>query len=205
VALPNYRRPGQDRSNSGSSTIDAFPSWLWASLLLVSVGALLLALARARRLGPPVAEPLPVVVPAAEAVTGRGRLYHRINARGPTLDALRVAAISRMAKALNPYGRASSDGAADADELVRQIARNAGQSEAVIREILYDAAPDNDPALAQAVRRLDALVAVVLSPPDRPPAGSPPPGGAPAGSAASPALSTSDGAHPPDSSQGANS
>ena len=43
---------------------------------------LLLALWRARRLGPVVAEPLPVVVRAAETVEGRARLYRRGGARG---------------------------------------------------------------------------------------------------------------------------
>ncbi len=190
VRLPEYHRPDQNRT--GSTTMDAFPSWLWGGLLLAAVGALLLAIARGRRLGPPVAEPLPVVVPAAETVTGRGRLYHRINARASTLEALRTAAISRMAKVVNPYGSGPLEGAAGADELVRQIAHDVGQPETVVREILHDAVPDTDAALAQAVRRLDALVAVVLAPPD-----------SAAGTRAALGLSTPDTPHPPVPSQGA--
>jgi hypothetical protein len=50
----------------------------------------------ARRLGPPVPEPLPVAVPAAETVTGRGRFYERADARGAALGALQAAARHRI-------------------------------------------------------------------------------------------------------------
>ena len=53
-----------------------------ALLLRLIVAAVLAAAARARRLGAPVAEPLPVLVPATETVTGRGRLYQRSRDRG---------------------------------------------------------------------------------------------------------------------------
>ena len=77
--------------------------------MLAAAGAVLLALVRARRLGPPVAEPLPVLVPAAESVTGRGRLYERIAAREASLDALRAAAIARMARVLDPMAGAAPE------------------------------------------------------------------------------------------------
>jgi hypothetical protein len=122
------------------------------------VTAVLLAVARARRLGPPVAEPLPVIVPASEAVTGRGRLYERIAAREATLDAIRGAAITRMAHVLNPFGgRPASD-----DELVRQIAQRTATPEYAIRAVLYGPAAADDAGLADAVGRLDALTAAVL-------------------------------------------
>ena len=105
---PGYDRPEQDRGR-GDSTFDAFPAALWATLALAFAAAVLFAVARARRLGPPVAEPLPVLVPSAEAVTGRGRLYHRIGARQATLDALRTAAIVRLTRVLNPYGGAAAE------------------------------------------------------------------------------------------------
>ncbi len=62
--------------------------------------ALLLAVCwRARRLGPLVAEPLPVVVRAAETVEGHGRLYQSRRARASAASALRTAAISRAGPA----------------------------------------------------------------------------------------------------------
>ncbi|MCL9794746.1 DUF4350 domain-containing protein, partial [Frankia sp. AgKG'84/4] len=63
----------------------------WA-LLQVVIVIVLLALWRGRRLGPPVQEPLPVVIRAAEAVEGRGRLYAAARARDRAADALRAGA-----------------------------------------------------------------------------------------------------------------
>src|SRR5690606_24859502 len=65
------------------------PPWagvvgLWA-LLVVLVAAVW----RARRLGPLVAEELPVVVRAAETTRGRGRLYRRARSRGHAAAGLR--------------------------------------------------------------------------------------------------------------------
>ncbi|HMA47339.1 MAG TPA: DUF4350 domain-containing protein, partial [Frankiaceae bacterium] len=54
--------------------VDLLPAGVVAGLVQLAVGVVVLALWRARRLGPPVAEPLPVVVRAAEAVEGRARL-----------------------------------------------------------------------------------------------------------------------------------
>lgn len=165
--LPQYRRGEQDRTQTGFPTIDAFPTALWASLAVLVAAALLLAVARARRLGPPVAEPLPVLVPAAESVTGRGRLYDRIGAREATLDALRSAAIGRIARILNPFGGAAAErdalrpGAAS-DGLVAQIAERSGAPAQTVRAILYGPPPENDEALTRAVADVDALVSAVL-------------------------------------------
>ena len=63
--------------------LDAFPPWFLALLIQLALVALLIVLWRARRLGPPVTEPLPVEVRAAETVLGRARLYQRARARGP--------------------------------------------------------------------------------------------------------------------------
>ena len=172
VELPRYRRDDQDRTATGFPIFDAFPSWFWAGMSLALVAGLLLAVARARRLGPPVAEPLPVIVPAAEAITGRGRLYQRIAARGSTLDALRGAAIARMTRVLNPFGAPGTAfehdpklgrGAAGADELVHQVALRTRSSEDVVRAVLFDIQPADDAELAETVASLDALVTAVLT------------------------------------------
>jgi hypothetical protein len=181
--LPQYRRGNQDRTNTGFPTIDAFPPALWAVIVLGLVAAVLLALARARRLGPPVAEPLPVLVPAAEAVTGRGRLYQRIAARDATMGALRGAAISRIARVVNPFGGP----AAERDLIpprtlhpsehartpavrtfVEQVAARTGTTEDRVAAILYGAIPQDDGGLVRAVADLDQLVAAALR--ENPPA-----------------------------------
>jgi hypothetical protein len=174
---PQYRRGNQNRSNTGYPIIDAFPTALWAVLVMGFAAAVLLALARARRLGPPVAEPLPVLVPAAEAVTGRGRLYRRIDARAATLAALRGAAVSRLSRVLNPFGGTGSDRdltvqrdllgetlelSSTVEEFIRQVASRSGVPDHAVRAILYGPAPPDDDGLTRAVADLDQLVAAVL-------------------------------------------
>ena len=101
--------------------------------------AVLLAFARGRRLGGPVPEPLPVLVPAAEAVTGRGRLYDRISARAATLNTLRAAAIRRLQAVVNPFAPRSA--IPDPATLVAQLAARTGAPSAAISETLYGPAP----------------------------------------------------------------
>ena len=74
----------------------ARPASSWPCWQLV-IALALLALARARRLGRLVVEPLPVVVRAAESVEGRARLYRSGNARGRAADALRAGPRDRLA------------------------------------------------------------------------------------------------------------
>jgi hypothetical protein len=131
--------------------------------VLLAALALLIALVRGRRLGPPVAEPLPVLVPATETVTGRGRLYQRIRSRAETLDALRSAALRRLGPTVNPAG---SDGGDDA--LIADVAARSGVPAHEVRAILDPPPPESDDELAHAVARLDALVAAVLRVGSRP-------------------------------------
>ncbi len=189
LRLPSYHRGEQDRTATGNPTIDAFPRLLWVGLASLAAVALLFAVARARRLGPPVAEPLPVLVPAAEAVTGRGRLYERVGARAATLSTLRAAAIRRLNDILNPFGAASAgrdlmpDPAGTtppgAGVFVAQISVRTGVAEQRVRTILYGPAPPDDDAMLAAAADLDRLVDAVrhgragLPPPATTPGGTP--------------------------------
>jgi hypothetical protein len=176
-ALPRYRRDPIERTNTGNHTIDAFPAVFWAALILAAAMALLTAFVRARRLGPPVAEPLPVLVPGAETVTGRGRLYHRIHARAATLDALRASAITRIARVLYPFAgpnperdliaRPDAPLPAGAAAFVDEIAARTGAPASRVGAILYGRAPEDDEGLADAVDNLDALTRVVVHDPPR--------------------------------------
>ncbi|WP_246278610.1 DUF4350 domain-containing protein [Phytohabitans rumicis] len=150
---------GDGQSGSGSSgeensTADrpnplwnAFPPSFWALLVQLALAALVFALWRARRLGPPVSEPLPVTVRAAETVLGRGRLYRRAKARGPTAGILRAAARERIAQSLGP----------DAD-LVDAVAARTGRDRDEIDALLYGASPETDDELRRLHADLDALV-----------------------------------------------
>ncbi len=132
-----------------------FFSLLPLSVYLVAVQlgfAVLLAAAwRARRLGPLVAEPLPVVVRASETTEGHGRLYQSRHARGKAAAVLRKAALSRVTRAAGLPRGASSDAVTDA------LARRTGSDQAVIGGLLYGPTPRNDQALVALARELDEL------------------------------------------------
>jgi len=118
--------------------------------LLVAV--LVTGLWRARRLGPVVTEPLPVVVPAAEAVTGRGQLYRRARARDRAAEALRAAARERLARALGMPGTRFPPPA-----LVEAVARAAHRAPVDVGALLYGAAPGDDASLTRLADALDGL------------------------------------------------
>ena len=176
--VPDYERQDQDRdrTDTGNPLLDSFPERLWVFLILLVGAGVLLAVARGRRLGPPVAEPLPVLVPAAEAVLGRGRLYRRIRARAASLTALRTAAVVRLARVLDPLTRSPersvlTPGQAR-DAFVAGIAARAGVPEATVSAILFGPEPEDDQELVLAVADLDRLVTAVIAPTPQPPGGS---------------------------------
>ncbi len=87
---------GGGESGGGAGITDFIPDQAgWVVLQLCLVVALL-ALWKGRRIGPLVAEQLPVVVRASETVEGRGRLYRSRRARDRAAEALRTAALQRM-------------------------------------------------------------------------------------------------------------
>ena len=131
---------------------DAFPAWFWALLIQLALAVVLLALWRARRLGPPVTEPLPVTVRAAETVHGRGRLYRRAKARGPTADTLRAATRDRLAQLLTHTPDVS---------LVDAAAAATGRDPELIEGLLDGPTPESDDDLRRLQADLDALVEAV--------------------------------------------
>ncbi|MDR7279163.1 DUF4350 domain-containing protein [Catenuloplanes atrovinosus] len=108
---------------------EAFPPWFWAMLVLLAVAALVTALWRARRLGPPVVEPLPVQVRAHETVLGRGRLYRRARAAAHSAEILREAARQRLAHRLRLPPEA---------DLSAAVAAYLRADEREARQVLYD-------------------------------------------------------------------
>ena len=165
LELPHYHQPGRDKPPDGGLW-GTLPPWLWAAFALVAAAGILVAATRAGRLGPPVAEPLPVVVPATETILGRGRLYRRVRAREATLATLRAAAVARLAAALRSAGQPVADPAAlsapdspAADGLVTAVAARTGWSRDDVRTVLYGRSP-------------------VGAPPGYPPTGYPPTGDA---------------------------
>ncbi|GIF13446.1 DUF4350 domain-containing protein [Actinoplanes teichomyceticus] len=127
---------------------EAFPAALWASLALAALALLALAAAAARRLGAPVAEPLPSRVPANETMLGHARLYQRARARGASLDILRAGARRRLTVHLG----------LPADAGVARIAEQAGRDADEVHGILAGPAPRDDAELVAAAVAVRALV-----------------------------------------------
>ena len=138
---------------AGPARPRSFYSLVPLSAYLVAIQlaiALLLAVAwRARRLGPLVAEPLPVVVRAAETVEGHARLYQSRRARARAADALRRGVITRLSSLAGLPATASQDA------VVAGLAPRSAWTQARVRELLYGPAPESDRALVHLARDLD--------------------------------------------------
>ncbi|HSK57226.1 MAG TPA: DUF4350 domain-containing protein [Jiangellales bacterium] len=134
------------------------PAWTGpvAATLLLAAGTA--ALWRGRRLGPVVAEPLPVVVRSAEAVEGRARLYRRGRARGHAAAALRHASSDRLRHGLGlPRGSGVSAVAA-------AVAARSHRAEPEVLALLAGPPPGDDPGLVRLADDLDTLEQEVLHP-----------------------------------------
>ncbi len=149
------------RSSDGSGDLglmDVLPPWLWIVALQALVLFVVAALWRGRRLGPVVAEPLPVVVPAAEASRGRARLYRKMGARGRAAAALRGGSAQRLGT------RLGLPRSAPAAELVDAVARASDRPAAVVTSLLYGPPPTDDRGLVWLAQELDRLESEVHHP-----------------------------------------
>ncbi|GIG86071.1 DUF4350 domain-containing protein [Plantactinospora endophytica] len=160
---PGQGDPQAEPQEQRNPLWDAFPPWFWALLAQLALALLLVVLWRARRLGPPVAEPLPVTVPSAETVLGRGRLYQRARAYGPAAETLRAAALHRLtqSRGLPPD--------AEPDEVAGAVATRTGRAPAQVHDLLYGPAPETDQELLDLAQALDVLAGPAGSSPADPP------------------------------------
>jgi hypothetical protein len=149
--------PGPDAAGPGQPSVwSLFPDWSHLAFRwLILVGGLLV-LWRGRRMGPPVLEPLPVVVRAAEIVEGHGRLYQRAKALDRAAAALRSAALVRLASRLS-LGRG-----AGVPDVRMAVQRSTGQPAAEVASLLAGAVPTDDSALVRLAVELDRLEASVV-------------------------------------------
>jgi hypothetical protein len=151
--------PGPPPARGGPpSTWSLIPRGAYLVCAELGVALLLTALWRARRLGPLVPEQLPVVVRAAETTEGHGRLYQARRSRDRAADALRRAAIARLAPSLGlPADPAE-------DVLATEIAFRTRMTPAQARLLLYGPAPGSDAELVRLADELDALEREVRAP-----------------------------------------
>lgn len=137
------------RETTPATLAELTPGWVTPLAILLLLTAAAAAFWRGRRMGPLVIENLPVVVRASETMEGRARLYERGNARLHALDALRIGAVERLARA-NGLSRTATVG-----EVVDATASLTGRDRASVAAILVDAVPTTDSEL---VHLSDALL-----------------------------------------------
>ena len=147
---PQHSEAGAESGSSARIT-DLIPDQvIWVVLQLCLVVALL-ALWKGRRIGPLVAERLPVVVRASETVEGRGRLYRSRRARDRAADALRTAALQRM------MPRIGLGHDAEPPAVVTAVAERCGSSPQAVAHILFGPPPASDPDLVNLAHELDNI------------------------------------------------
>lgn len=155
--LPSPYDTGSDEGVGGPGLGDLVPPVVGVLALQLLLVVLVVAVWRGRRLGRLVTEPLPVVVPAAEATRGRGRLYRRSRSHGHAAAALRAGAASRCARRLGlPASTA-------APQLIDAVARATGRRIPDVAALFYGPPPTDDSALARLARDLDDIESEVRS------------------------------------------
>lgn len=153
ITTVTWLLPGASGAGSAAAPTvwDLFPDGLHRAVVWLVAVAVLLAIVCARRFGPVVTEPLPVVVRAAELVEGHGRLYRRARARGRAAAALRAGSERRLRAALGlPRGATPA-------AVVAAAASATGTDETSVAALLGGLAPADDGALLRLARGLADL------------------------------------------------
>lgn len=143
--------PGRGDLDSGEidTPQSLTPPWVTPIIVLLLLVTLVAAVWKGRRLGPLVAEKLPVVVRSNETMEGRARLYERAGARSHALDALRIGTLSRLASVCGLPRRST------VDEIVTAVAALTGRDRDSVADLLVNRLPAGD---AELVRLSDELL-----------------------------------------------
>jgi hypothetical protein len=145
-------RPSGDGTKSLASLLPNSLKW---AFLQLGIALLFVAGWRARRLGPVVTEPLPVVVRAAETVLGRARLYTTARARSSAASTLRNGSRARLATFIH------LDPAAAPQVMIAAVAARTGTEPARVAGLLYEGggygAARSEAALVRLAADLDKL------------------------------------------------
>ena len=141
----------EDQSSGSTTIFGLIPANVIWMVVQLWLAVLLIALWKGRRIGPLVAEDLPVVVRASEAVEGRGRLYRSRRARDRAAQALRAATLQRLVPRLG-LGADTS-----APAIVIAVAQRSRSHEESVRHILFGPSPVSDADLVQLARALDDI------------------------------------------------
>ncbi|WP_410173554.1 DUF4350 domain-containing protein [Frankia nepalensis] len=156
------QQPTSSEPVEGMGAVDLLGDGFWLTVTQLLLALLLLALWRGRRLGPPVPEPLPVVVRAAETTEGRGRLYATARARDLAAESLRAGLRARLADRLGlpPHGQRGAAGTVragavaaeitgpDPASLIASVAERTGRPAMEIWALLYGSGGQGAPMVA---------------------------------------------------------
>ena len=126
-----------------------WPAYLVTIQLAIAVG--LAAMWRMRRLGPLVAEPLPVIVRASETVEGHGHLYRSRRSRDRASAVLRDAALDRLTT------RLALPRSVGPDAVCATVAARTGREAGTIRATLFGPVPPDDATLVALAHDIDTL------------------------------------------------
>lgn len=122
-------------TGQGIDPFTLLPTWVNYLFIWLLGCSILAMLWRGRRVGPLAAEPLPVVVRAAETAEGRARLYQDSGATAHAAANLRAATLARMARRLR-VDRSVAPG-----EIIDAASRHGGRSRAELQQRLIDYTP----------------------------------------------------------------
>lgn len=144
-------RPKVGTSAQPKSMGDLIPDQVSMAIWQLCIVVLLLAIWRGRRLGPVVAEKLPVIVRASETTEGRGRLYRSRRARDLASDSLREAARYRIVRRLGLPVDETPQVVTTA--VAQRISRNPKE----IHHVLFGPVPSDDQQLTNLAQQLDII------------------------------------------------
>ncbi len=141
----------QGGSHASAKLLDLIPDNVTWMIWQLSLVVLLLAGWKGRRIGPLVAEDLPVVVRASETVEGLGRLYRSRRARDRAAQALRAATLQRLLPRLGLDAQASPVAVAGA------VAGRSRLEPGYTLHTLFGAPPGTDSDLVNLADALDDI------------------------------------------------
>jgi hypothetical protein len=141
----------EGESNGDATIVDMIPDHVTWIVFQLCLAVALLAIWKGRRLGPLVAEQLPVVVRASETVEGRGRLYRSRRARDRAADALRIATLQRMRPRLGLAYNAAPPA------VVQAVSQRTAAHPQAVAHILFGPPPGTDADLVNLARELDNI------------------------------------------------
>jgi hypothetical protein len=157
-----YLPTAADLSTEAAPTLgELSPDWVLPGVALCILTALAAAVWRGRRFGPLIVENLPVTVRANETMQGRARLYESSSARLRALDALRIGAVERLARACG------LPRVATVDDVSAAVSAVTGRPLPEVRRVLVDADPASDRelvALSDELLVLERAVAAAVTP-----------------------------------------